>query len=291
MIETAEKEEKEIDDALSLTEGERSLSSGIFNILGTSVKGEPLQMLHTSGFSGFEAWRKLSKKYSPTTPMRGMQLMMAAINPGKAKGLEEVAIHIDRWEAKVLALSRDFNELLSEKMRAAILTSMLPADLQHALIQQADKIEDHKSTRDRVATIVEAKLALKNPDAMECDAVHRSTDHAEAWEDNSEACDVDAVNSKKRFILLQVRRTRPHCSKVRYTRHNQGEREREEKQEARAAATRGKAKESGMDSAPTAERKVTDLVIAGPSRRTKRITGRQTSGRLRKISADSKSAA
>ena len=123
LIETAEKEEKEIDDALSLTEEERSLSSGIFNILGTLVKGEPLQMLHTSGFSGFEAWRKLSKRYSSTTPMRVMQLMMAAINPGKAKGLEEVAIHIDRWEAKVLALSRDFNELLSEKMRAAILIS------------------------------------------------------------------------------------------------------------------------------------------------------------------------
>ena len=41
LIETAEKEEKEIDDALSLTEEERSLSSGIFNILGTLVKGEP----------------------------------------------------------------------------------------------------------------------------------------------------------------------------------------------------------------------------------------------------------
>ena len=124
MIETAEKEEKEIDDALSLTEEERSLSSGIFNILGTLVKGEPLQTLHTSGFSGFEAWR-----YSPTTPMRGMQFMMAATNPGKAKGLEEVAIHIDRWEAKVLALSRDFNQLLSEKMRALSSLSLLSSSL------------------------------------------------------------------------------------------------------------------------------------------------------------------
>ena len=39
---------------------------------------------------------------------------------------------------------------------------------------------------------MEAKLALKNLDAMECDAVHRSTGHAEAWEDDSE----DAVNSQ-----------------------------------------------------------------------------------------------
>ena len=31
---------------------------------------------------------------------------------------------------------------------------------------------------------------------MECVAVHRSTGHAEAWEDSSEVCDVDAVNSK-----------------------------------------------------------------------------------------------
>ena len=196
LIETAEKEEKEIDDVLSLSEAERSLSAGISNILGTLVKGEHLQMLHTSGYSGLEVWRKLSKRYSPTTSMRSMQLMMAAINPGKAKGLEEVATHIDRWEAKVLALSRDFNELLSEKMRAAILISMLPPDLQQALIQQADKI-DYKNTSDRVATIVEAKLALKNPDTMECDAVHRSNGHTEAWEEEgSEACDVDAVNSK-----------------------------------------------------------------------------------------------
>ena len=64
LIETAENEEKEINDALSLSEEQRSLSSGIFNILGTLVKGEPLQILHTSGSSGFEAWRKLSKKYN-----------------------------------------------------------------------------------------------------------------------------------------------------------------------------------------------------------------------------------
>ena len=51
-----------------------------------------------------------AKRYSPTTPMRSMQLLMATINPGKAKGLEEVATPTDRWEAKVLALSRDFNE-------------------------------------------------------------------------------------------------------------------------------------------------------------------------------------
>ena len=145
--------------------------------------------------------------------MRGMQLMMTAINPGKAKGLE----------AKVLALSRDFNELLSEKMRAAILFSMLLPDLQHALIQQADKIEDYKSTRDRVATIVEAKLALKNLTPW---SAMRSTGQLATRKLGRTGLRCRRGEQQKRFVLLQVRRTRPHCSKVRHTRPNQGERER-----------------------------------------------------------------
>ena len=58
LIETAENEEKEINDALSLSEEQRSLSSEIFNILGSLITGELLQILYTSGSSGFEAWRK-----------------------------------------------------------------------------------------------------------------------------------------------------------------------------------------------------------------------------------------
>ena len=199
LLEWAEKEQSEIDDDLTLKDPEKNISSAIFNILGTLVKGEPLQMLHTSGFSGLEAWRKLSKRYSPTTPMRGMQLLMAVISPGKARTLEEVSNHIDKWETKVLALTRDFKEDISDKMKAAILLSMLPSDLQHALIQQADKFGDYKSTKDRISTIVEAKLALKSPDAMDCDVVHKSSDptrpegdyHGEMY-----AGDIDAVSGK-----------------------------------------------------------------------------------------------
>ena len=124
----------------------------------------------THGFSGAEARRRLPKRYSATTLMRGMHLV-------------EVATHIDGCEAQVLALSRVFIEKFSEKIRAAIFVSM-PRNLQHVLIQQADKFEEYKSSRDRVATIVVAKLALKSPDAMECDTVHLSSGHVEAWRED-----------------------------------------------------------------------------------------------------------
>ena len=128
------------------------------------VEGEPLQILYNSNFSGLEAWRKLSKRYSPTTPMRGMQLLLATFNQGKAKKLDETIGFIDKWETKVLALSRDFNEKLSDQMKAAIVISIFPQDQQD--VQQADNITDFKTI-----TIVEAKMALKDPGMMDCDLV------------------------------------------------------------------------------------------------------------------------
>ena len=80
LIETAEKKEKEIDDALSLSEEERSLSSPGSSIL------EPFQMLHTSGFSGFEAWRKLSKKYEREAEKQ------------QETNMKEMKIRFGRWQ-------------------------------------------------------------------------------------------------------------------------------------------------------------------------------------------------
>ena len=76
LIETAENEEKEINDALSLSEEQRSLSSEIFNFLGSLITSEPLQILYTSGSSGFEAWRKLSKKYNERDLKRQQEMNM-----------------------------------------------------------------------------------------------------------------------------------------------------------------------------------------------------------------------
>ena len=133
LIETAEKEEKEIDDALSLTEEERSLSSGIFNILGT-----------------FSQWR---------TPPDAAHERIQWIR-GVEKALQEVQPH-------------DANE----------------AHATHDGSHQPRQSEGTRGGRDphrQVGgqglgiTIVEAKFALENLDALECDAVHRSTGHAEA---------------------------------------------------------------------------------------------------------------
>jgi len=184
----AEKETAEISDFSEMDNlidedvAER-LSGELFNVISTTVKGEPLQLLHNCDFNGAEAWRRLSKRYSPSTPLRAMQLMIQVVNPGKSKNLKDIQNHIDRWEARVLALERDFKEKVGSKMKAAILISMLPTELQNALIQQADKYEEYGPTKEKIISIVEAKIAMKSPDDMDVDWLAKEN---EAWYGNQE---------------------------------------------------------------------------------------------------------
>ena len=113
----------------------KRVSGELFNIFTTSLEGEPLQMLYNCNFNGPEAWRLLSKRYSPTTPLRAMQAMLQNISPEKTKDFKQVHTHVDRWESKILALSRDFDEQLSERMKAAILILAIPSELRDAILQ------------------------------------------------------------------------------------------------------------------------------------------------------------
>lgn len=174
MLTWAEHEQQGIEDFDMFEMDEelaRKLSGELFNTLTTLLSGEPSQRLHNCNFNGAEAWRKLTKRYSPSTPLRAMQLMLQVVTPEKAKHVKDVPNLVERWETRVLALQRDFREKVSSRMKAAILLSMLPNDIRDALIQQADKYEDYVPTKEKVLSIVEAKMAMRSPDEMDVDAV------------------------------------------------------------------------------------------------------------------------
>ena len=55
LLKHAEKEESKIDDQLDLSEESSRMSAGISNVLGTVVKGEPMQNLYNSSHGGVKA--------------------------------------------------------------------------------------------------------------------------------------------------------------------------------------------------------------------------------------------
>ena len=139
-----------------------------------------------------------------------MQLLLQVVNPGKVKHLKDVPGLIDRWEIKVLALERDFKESLSPRMKAAILISMLPADLQDSLVQNAGKYHEYPSAKEKVLSIVEAKMSMRDPDAMDVDNLS-----AEANYGGYEEEDIQALG-KRRHALLPLWRSWTHRGALRH---------------------------------------------------------------------------
>ncbi len=95
--------------------------------------------------------------------------MLQINSPEKTKELKNVQANIDGWEAKFLVLERDFKESISDRMKAAILTSTLPNEIRDAILQQPDKFECYGPTKERVIVMTEANLAVKSPDKMDVD--------------------------------------------------------------------------------------------------------------------------
>ena len=164
LLKWAEQQSVEITDFEEFadeTENTERISSELFNTLTVLLAGEPLQLLHNCNYNGAEAWRKLAKRYSPSTPLRAMQLMLQVVSPEKVKQLKDVPNRIESWETRIMVLERDSKEIISTRMKAAILLSMVPADIRDALIQQAEKCENYTATKERVISIVEARMAMK----------------------------------------------------------------------------------------------------------------------------------
>ena len=139
-VQTDEIDEDDIETACGQKEGDGArYSTVVYNRLIHHLKGPPLK-IHQSIVkeNGLETWRVLTKRYNPMTPMRGLQLMLKTMLPGKIKKGEDVQAKINQWEGYVNALQRDYKETVSDMMKIGILIHMMPDDLQDHILQHAD---------------------------------------------------------------------------------------------------------------------------------------------------------
>ena len=103
------------------------------------------------GFHGFEAWRRLHRKYSPRTLARRLRLLMAVVNPGKVKNASEIQAGLTLWEGKVKQLEDQFKDKLSDQMKVAIITSAMPNKVQdHILSQTTTKDPTFEETKEMI---------------------------------------------------------------------------------------------------------------------------------------------
>ena len=119
----------------------KETSACLFDILCQHVEGEALTIIKSvTGYHGFEAWRRLHRKYSPRTLARRLRLLMAVVNPGKIKNMGEIQSSLTMWEEKIKQLETQFDDnTISDQLKVAIITSALPSKAQDHIFSQATK--------------------------------------------------------------------------------------------------------------------------------------------------------
>ena len=132
-----------------------------------------------------EAWRRLQKRYDPTTGGRKRNLQRTIISLGRCSLLQLQAV-IERWESYVSRYEKKMKDKLDDEIKLAGLESLVPEELAKHLILNLKRLRTFDDARLKVVTFVEAKFGLRIRDSKPSDTGARG---------HPDPMDVGAVNS------------------------------------------------------------------------------------------------
>lgn len=124
-------------------------------LLVSRCREEALEVVKAVDQNGFLAWQRLYRKYSPKTMARAIHLLMAVTHPPKVKELSSIDAALGRWETTQRQLKKEFDEEMTERMKIATITSMLPPVVQDYVLQNLDD-------RARASEVIEKVRAWVN---------------------------------------------------------------------------------------------------------------------------------
>ena len=107
-----------------------------------------------------EAWRRLQKRYGPTTGGRKRNLLRTSSSPRRCSLLELQAV-IERWESYVSRYEKKLKDKLDDEIKLVGLESLVPEEPEKHLILNSNRLRTFEDARLEVVTYVEAKFGLR----------------------------------------------------------------------------------------------------------------------------------
>ena len=148
-------------DTIQHTTEQDARSGELYDVLCQFCTGEALSVIKgVQDMEGIEAWQRLHRKYNPRTMARGVRMLCEVTSPIKLNDLRDVETEINKWEEKVRALKTQFGEELTNGMKIAILTNMMPLVIQDFIYTHVDKDTKYEEIKDKVKAITGNKLAM-----------------------------------------------------------------------------------------------------------------------------------
>ena len=156
-----------------------------------------------------EAWRRVQKRYDPTTGGRIRNLLRTINALGRfflveiQAGIELSESYVSRNEKKMKNAVSQYEEKskdkLDDEIKLAGLESLVPEELEKHLILNSNRLRTFEDARLEVVTYVEAKFGLRIRDSKPSDTGARG---------HSDPMDIDAINSLSRLAEEKSHRVR-----------------------------------------------------------------------------------
>ena len=115
------------------------------------------------------------------------------------------------WGAKANLLLNEHGEESTPKMKTAVLTPMLPNELQDIVFQNAEGEFKYETARDEIVSLAGYRIQLASPTPMDIGAVDNSTGHCN--HNHEEPWSPEVTSGKK----IPSSRSRPTVSTKRST--------------------------------------------------------------------------
>ena len=141
-------------------------SSQVYAALQNLLEGEPFMIIrNTDKGNGIEAWRRLTRRYDPSTGAKKSSLLRHILTPGKCK-LEELSEKIEGWMELVNRYEsrRDSSgnrQTLADDIKMSILESMCPSEIERHLQLNRSKFVDFNDMHSELSTYLETRVGVR----------------------------------------------------------------------------------------------------------------------------------
>ena len=139
----------------------------LYAVLQTLCEKEAFALVRGAGKGhGMEAWRRLCKRFDPSTGGRRRALLKGVLTPQKCNRVEELSAAVENWEDQVRQYENrrkpdGSRPTLDEDIKISILESICPTEVERHLQLNQARFSDYQEVRKELSAYLETRIGLK----------------------------------------------------------------------------------------------------------------------------------
>lgn len=145
-------------------EGLETINGQFYAVLQSLCDKEAFTIIRSAGRgNGVEAWRKLVRRYDPTTGGRRRLMLRHILNPAKCSKLEDLSSAIENWEESVRIYEArkradGSRHQLDQEIKTSVLEALCPGELERHLQMNRSRYGSYSDVRNEVMLYLETRL-------------------------------------------------------------------------------------------------------------------------------------